>query len=90
MSNYKWVKGFDFIDNSARYSIEGKDPSDSLEDITVLVYIDNIYDYMGKRKVYIASVQSRIHEAQDTIQCQNLKDAKIQAEKLYEEYLKNF
>lgn len=57
----KWVKGEDWLDGSPRYSIEGRDPSSTLERISVVVVTEREAGYRTgpKHRVYYAEVQDR-------------------------------
>ncbi len=37
-TDVKWQKGYDFMDNSARYTFEGRDPQSTYERFQVVIY----------------------------------------------------
>jgi hypothetical protein len=39
-----WTKGYDFMDNSPRYTFEGRDPSYTYDRLRVVIYQKRVYD----------------------------------------------
>jgi hypothetical protein len=90
----KWEKGYGFMDSSPRYTFEGRDPSNTLEIIRVVIYqeIEPEWEYSDtKRLYYYGYVSNNEKEYADTIgRFKYLKDAKRETEKLFDEYCKLF
>ena len=88
---YKWTCGEDFIDGTLRYTFDGRDPSDTCENISVIIYQEDVYTSFEKSKYYCIEVCNRRTETFDRNEkIKYLKDAKKEAEKLFEEYVKLF
>ena len=95
MLTKKWEKNFDFMDNSGRYTFEGRDPQNTLEDIKVVVYTERErkfqFDPKSVKNYYYGYVRHEPTETADTIgRFETLKKAKEETEKLFEEYCKLF
>lgn len=90
----KWIKGYDFMDDSPRYTFEERDTQDTLSTIRVVIYQESEpeYQYSGKKvKVYYGHVENNRTETADTIgSFQLLSIAKRETEKLFYEYCKLF
>lgn len=91
----KWTKGYDFIDNSPRYTFEGRDPSYTASNIQVVIYTEKerefSHDSRSVRNYYYGYVRHAPTETADTIgRFRTLKEAKAETEKLFEEYCKLF
>ena len=86
----KWTKGYDWLDNSPRYTFEDRDPCNTLETIRVVVYqvMENEYSHnTKKRPFYYGTVENTEKESQDIVGRFNLlSDAKRETEKLFNEY----
>jgi hypothetical protein len=87
-----WTKGYDYIDNSPRYTFEDRDPCNTLETIRVVIYQEMEKEYSHdtqKRPFYYGMVENSDKETQDVIgRFRLLKDAKRETEKLFAEYCK--
>lgn len=95
MYKIKWVKGHDFIDNSARYTFEGRDPSYTVSTIRVVIYTERerkfSHDPSSAKNFYYGYVTHQDKEMADTIgRFNTLKEAKQETEKLFEEYCRLF
>ena len=79
---HSWRKGEDWLDGTARYSIEGRDPSDTIERISCIVYVEHVTPRRGepKKRVYYASVVDNRDEHEYRYgPFRLLKDAKLAA-----------
>lgn len=84
----KWEKGSDFMDGSPRYTFGGRDPQDTLEDISVVIYATTEFEFHRvsetKRRFYYAYVCHRPTETvYESKRIMYLKDAKIKALEFY-------
>ena len=85
----EWIKGEDFIDGSPRYSLEGRDPSNSVARIRVVIYQEKVYE--GRRgdppvKRYFASVyDTKAEHEWRWGPYRYLKEAKAMAEETFRE-----
>lgn len=90
----KWTKGYDWLDDSPRYTFENRDPSNTLETIRVVIYQEKEEEFKGsgiKKPYYYGYVENYDKECGDTIgRFKYLKDAKRETEKLFDEYCKLF
>ena len=90
----RWEKSYDFMDNSPRYSFDGRDPQNSLEDIQVVIYTEKEEENKGlgdKRNFYYGCVTHIPSETRDIIgRFKYLKDAKRETEILFNKYVKLF
>lgn len=91
----KWVKGYDFIDNTPRYSFEGRDPQVTVSDIEVVIYSQCerkfSHDATSRKLYYYGYVRHNPSETADEIgRFETLKKAKEETEKLFNEYCKLF
>jgi len=90
----EWQKGYDFMDESPRYSFEGRDPQSTYETIRVVIYQEQEKEYSHdtkKRSYYYGYVTNNEKECSDTIgRYRTLKQAKEETEKLFDEYCKLF
>lgn len=88
----KWTKGYDWLDDSPRYTFEDRDPCNTSETIRVVIYqeMEGEYGYnTKKRPFYYGMVENTLKESQDIVgRFKHLKDAKRETEKLFEEYCK--
>ena len=66
MSVYAWTKGFDFMDNTPRYTFEGRDPAYTYERFRVVIYVERVEPYRGfpKERRYFASVYDQDREGE--------------------------
>lgn len=91
MKKYNWIKGNDFMDNSPRYSIKGRDPSSTYETISVVIWQEIKSSYCGKENIYIGEVCHREKEYADrTKEHKSIKDCKKEVEQILEEYFIKF
>jgi hypothetical protein len=91
----KWVKGYDFMDGTPRYSFEGRDPQVTVSDIKVVIYTERerkfSHDSTSIKNFYYGYVRHEPSETADIIgRFETLKQAKKETEKLFEEYCKLF
>lgn len=91
----KWEKSYDFIDNSPRYSFEGRDPQVTVSDIEVVIYIERErkfpHDSSSVKNFYYGYVRHNPTETADSIgRFETLKEAKIETEKLFDLYCVDF
>jgi len=91
----KWEKGLDFMDDSARYTFEGRDPQSTYETIRVVIYVERErefkHDSQTVRNYYYGYVTNNEKECADTVgRFRTLKEAKKETEKLFDEYCKLF
>lgn len=91
----KWIKGADFMDDTPRYSFEGRDPQVSVSDITVVIYSQYerkfSHDSTSRKLYYYGYVRHNPSETADEIgRFETLKKAKEETEKLFDEYCKLF
>ncbi|WP_144626307.1 hypothetical protein [Bacillus altitudinis] len=91
----KWVKGYDFMDETPRYSFEGRDPQDSLADIKVVIYTQRerkfSHDSQSTKNFYYGYIRHEPSETVDEIgRFETLKEAKQETEKLLNEYYEKF
>lgn len=87
----KWTKGYDFCDNSPRYTFYERDPQTSCEDITVVIYTrkerEFEHDSKSIKNFYYGCVTHESSETSDeTGKLGSLKEAKIMTEELYRKY----
>lgn len=87
----KWVKGFDFMDDSPRYSFEGRDPQVSYSDIKVVIYTERErkykHDPSSVKNFYYGYVRHEPSETADVIgRFSTLKEAKAEVENLFMQY----
>lgn len=88
----KWVKGEDFMDGSPRYTFDGRDPQDTLEDISVVIYTERELgeDYVV-RNYYYGEVRHNPSETSDRLPRQRfIKNAKLKTEELFDFYVEKF
>lgn len=95
VNKIKWVKGFDFMDDSPRYSFDGRDPQNSLEDIRVVIYTTRerkfSHDSQSVKNYYYGYVEHYPTECSDEIgRFETLKEAKQETEKLFHKYCELF
>ena len=66
MTKHKWDKYTDFMDNTPRYSFEGRDPQDTYERFRVVVYCNYVHPHLGMRgeRRYFASVYDQARECE--------------------------
>ena len=91
----KWRKGYDFIDNTPRYSFEGRDPQVTVSDIRVVIYSQYerkfSHDSQSRKLFYYGYVRHEPSETADIIgRFETLKEAKEETEKLFYEYCELF
>ena len=91
----EWTKGYDFMDNTPRYTFEGRDPQTTYEDIQVVIYSQYerkfSHDSTSKKLYYYGYVRYEPKETADTIgRFETLKQAKTETEKLFDEYCNLF
>jgi hypothetical protein len=94
-TNVKWEKFTDFMDNSARYTFEGRDPSTTYERFQVVIYTQRerkfSHDSQSIKNYYYGYVRDNEKECADTIgRFETLKQAKEETLKLFNEYMKLF
>ena len=87
---YKWTKGFDFIDNSPRYTFDDRLPENNDNDRISVVIAQNTISVFGvEEKFYECHVSITDLEIADSYyRIKYLKDAKRLAIELFEEYCK--
>lgn len=95
LNKIKWVKGCDFLDDTPRYSFEGRDPQDSLSKIRVVIYTQRerkfSHDSQSMKNYYYGYVRHEPSETADTIgRFETIKEAKKETEKLFLEYCEAF
>lgn len=84
-----WTKGFDLFDNSPRYTFDGRDPSNALAYIRVVIIQETEEEYVGGPKVkrYYGMVENIKNESRDSVgPFKLLSLAKSETEKLFDEY----
>ena len=86
----KWTKGADFMDNSPRYSFDGRDPSYTCERLRVVIYQERVRPYprFPKEKRYLVSVYDQQRECEYSDMSRLFKyllEAKKYAEELFSE-----
>jgi len=94
-TNIKWSKGQDPFDGTPRYTFEGRDPSNTVSDITVVIcsqYERKFrHDPASRKLYYYGYVQHTPSETADEIgRFETLKEAKQETEKLFKEYCELF
>ena len=94
-SSVKWVKRSDFMDGSARYTFEDRDPQDTYERFQVVIYSEREREYphdsTSTRTFYYGYVRDNEKECADTIgRFKTLKEAKEETLKLFNEYMTLF
>jgi len=86
-----WTKGSDFMDDSPRYSFEGRDPSNTIGRFQVVIYTERerAYEHDNrKRNYYYGYVRDNEKECADTVgRFKTLKQAKDETLKLFNEYM---
>ena len=91
MNKIKWEKGYDFIDNSPRYSFENRDPSITVKKISVVIVQEDFFTYGIKEKYYVGYISHREKEFTDkTEKCRLLKNCKKLTLDLFKEYQVKF
>ena len=88
-----WEAGKDWLDNSPRYTFEGRDPSYTYANITVVITKETAREYTGGKliPVYFGHITNNRTGTADTVGgFKKLMDAKIETEKLFFEYAKLF
>lgn len=91
----KWQKGYDFMDNTPRYTFEGRDPQSTYERFQVVIYTERerefSHDSQSARNFYYGYVRDDEKECADTVgRFKTLKEAKEETLKLFNEYMKLF
>lgn len=91
----KWNKGYDFIDDTPRYTFECRDPSNTNERFQVVIYTQRErkfeHDPSSLRNAYYGTVRDNDKECCDTIGPYHLiKIAKDETLNLFNEYMKLF
>jgi hypothetical protein len=75
-----WDKGCDFMDDTPRYTFEGRDPSYTIERFQVVIYTEKEREFphdSKKRNFYYGYVRDNDKECADTIgRFRTLKEAK--------------
>ncbi len=94
-TNVKWKKSLDFMDDSARYTFENRDPQDTYERFQVVIYTERErewqHDSQSMRNFYYGYIRDNEKECADTIgRFKTLNEAKEQTLKLFNEYIKSF
>lgn len=88
----KWQKGSDFMDGSARYTFEGRDPQNTYERFQVVIYSQRkrefSHDSTSVRKFYYGYVRDNEKECSDTVgRFKTLAEAKTETLKLFNKYM---
>ena len=88
----EWTKGYDFIDNTPRYTFEGRDPSYTLERFRVVIYTERerefAHDSQSVRNYYYGYVTDNERECADTTErFRLLSECKKETLKLFNEYM---
>jgi|688.fasta_scaffold159643_4 hypothetical protein len=91
----KWEKGFDFMNDTARYSFEGRDPSISIAGIKVVITTERkrkySFDSTSVKNFYTGWVRHDPTEtADETKEYESLADCKKDTEELFKEYCEKF
>jgi hypothetical protein len=94
-STKKWTKGSDPFDNTPRYTFEGRDPSNTVSDIAVVIYSNYerkySHDPSSRKLYYYGEVRHNPSETADRLgRFETLKEAKQETEKLFNEYCELF
>lgn len=90
MMKVLWRKGEDPFDGSPRYSVEGRDPCDTLERVTCVIVTDREEPFRCagyKVNIYTAEVYDREKECCDEKRFRKVAEAKVWAEAMLGEYL---
>lgn len=91
----KWEKGQDFMDGSPRYTFGGRDPQDTLEDIALVIYAEQEFEFFRvsetKRRFYYVYI---IHRPSETVyqskRMKFLKNAKKDALEQFNKFVKEW
>jgi hypothetical protein len=90
----EWKKKQDWMDGSPRYVIKGRDPSTSIENITVVIYREREYPYRGalkKKYVWYGEIHENETECGDRLgPFTGVREAKKAMEDAFEYYLEKF
>jgi hypothetical protein len=91
----KWVKSSDFMDGSARYTFEDRDPQSTYERFQVVIYTERerefLHDSQSVKNFYYGYVRDNEKECADTIgRFKTVKEAKTETLKLFNEYMELF
>ena len=91
----KWDKGQDPFDGTPRYTFEGRDPSNTVSNIAVVIYSNYerkySHDSSSRKLYYYGEVRHNPSETADRIgRFETLKQAKEETEKLFYEYCELF
>lgn len=91
----KWIKGYDFMDKSPRYSFEGRDPALTYERFQVVIYRERecefLHDPSSARYFYYGYVRDNKKECADTVgRFRTLLEAKEATLELFNEYMRLF
>ena len=94
MKKVKWESRENWLDNSKEYSFEGRWFDCSADDLKIIICSDKrCIDRFSneKKKVDLVSVRYEPTETEDDLESiRTLKEAKLEALKLYNEYIDNF
>lgn len=95
LTKIKWVKGYDFMDDSPRYSFEGRDPQSTYAPIRIVIYTQRqrkfSHDSTSTKNYYYVYIRHDPSETADELgRFETLKQAKIEAEKIFNEYCELF
>ena len=88
----KWKKYSDFMDNTPKYSFEGRDPENTLERFAVVIYTEiepeYAHDIKSERNFYYGYVVDRDKERSDTVgRFKYLNEAKRETLNLFNDYM---
>lgn len=91
----QWTKGYDFMDNSPRYTFEGRDPQSTIERFQVVIYTERElefeYDSQSRRNFYYGYVRDNEKEcANTTKRFKLLKDVKKETLEFFNIYMADF
>ena len=87
-----WVKSIDFMDNTPRYTFEGRDPQNTYERFQVVIYTErerkHRHDPKSVKNFYYGYVRDNEKECADTIgPFFSVKEAKIRTLDLFNLYM---
>ena len=93
-TSVKWTKGYDFMDDSGRYTFEGRDPANTYERFQVVIYTEKerefSHDSQSMRNYYYGYVRDNEKECADTIRFKTLKETKEKTLDLFNKYMRLF